>query len=268
MGPIGRIWRGTWCLIFAGLVFHFSSPAQTKPKAVGKGSASPVSPTATRPAAPGKDNAPAAKTSNDQELERVLSEMDAAAERFRSAQATFVWEHFQKVVEESDSQNGRIYFRRTGGEVQMAADITQPDPKYLLLSEGKVQLYQPKIEQVTVYNMAKYRDQVESFLLLGFGAGGHEMLKSYDVKYLGTAKLGDANTANLDLVPKPQSMRNKISHIALWIDPAKGVSLQQQIFEPSGDYRLTKYSDIQLNQKLPESAFKLKTTGKTKFVSP
>jgi hypothetical protein len=43
--------------------------------------------------------------------------------------------------------------------------------------------------------------------------------------------------------------------------------VQQQFFEPSGDYRMAKYSDIQINQKLPDNAFKLKTTGKTKFVS-
>ena len=41
-----------------------------------------------------------------------------------------------------------------------------------------------------------------------------------------------------------------------------------QMFFPGGDYRLTKYSDIQINQRLPDNAFKLKTTGKTKFVSP
>ncbi len=54
----------------------------------------------------------------------------------------------------------------------------------------------------------------------------------------------------------------------MWIDPAKGVSVQQQMFFPGGDYRLAKYSDIQLNQKISESVFKLKTNGKTKFVSP
>ena len=37
--------------------------------------------------------------------------------------------------------------------------------------------------------------------------------------------------------------------ITLWIDPARGVAVQQQVREPSGDYRLTKYSNIQINQK-------------------
>jgi outer membrane lipoprotein-sorting protein len=88
------------------------------------------------------------------------------------------------------------------------------------------------------------------------------------VKYVGSEKLGNVNTAKLDLVPKSQKIRNTFAHIVLWIDPAQGVSVQQQLFEPSGDYRLAKYSNIQINQKIPDSMFKLKTTGKTKTVSP
>ena len=43
---------------------------------------------------------------------------------------------------------------------------------------------------------------------------------------------------------------------------------QQFFFGNSGDYRLAKYSDIKMNEKIPDSVFKLKTTGKTKFISP
>jgi outer membrane lipoprotein-sorting protein len=74
--------------------------------------------------------------------------------------------------------------------------------------------------------------------------------------------------AKLELIPKSPRLRNNIARILLWIDPARGVSVQQQFFEPSGDYRLAKYSDIQVNQKLSDNAFKLKTTGKTRVVSP
>jgi outer membrane lipoprotein-sorting protein len=104
--------------------------------------------------------------------------------------------------------------------------------------------------------------------VLGFGGSGHDLLKSFDVKYLGTEKVGEFNSAKLDLTPKSQKVRNTFAHIVLWIDPARGVSLQQQLFEPSGDYRLAKYSTIELNQKISDSVFKIKTTPKTKTVSP
>ena len=206
--------------------------------------------------------------SNSGGLDRVLAQMDTAAKNFRSTEASFVWDQYQKVIDETDTQKGRIYFRRQDRETQMSADIAEPDKKYIVYSNGKVQVYQPKIDQVTEYNPGKNRSDLESFLVLGFGGSGQDLLKSYDVKYQGAEAVGGVQAAKLELIPKSAKLRNNISRILLWIDPARGVSVQQQFFEPGGDYRLARYSEIQLNQKLPDSAFKLKTTGKTKIVSP
>ena len=200
-------------------------------------------------------------------LDKVLAQMDIAAKNFRSTEASFVWDQYQRVIDETDSQKGRIYFRRQDGETQMAADISEPDKKYIVYSGGKVQVYQPKIDQVTEYNPGKNRSDLESFLVLGFGGSGQDLLKSYDVKSLGAEAVSGTQTAKLELIPKSTKLRNNIAKIMLWIDPARGVSVQQQIFEPSGDYRLAKYSEIQLNQKLPDGTFKVKITSKTKIVS-
>ena len=59
-----------------------------------------------------------------QNLEAVLNSMDKAAADFQTAQTDFVWDQYQKVVDEHDLQKGTMYFRRQGGDVQMAADIT------------------------------------------------------------------------------------------------------------------------------------------------
>src|SRR6266850_5224979 len=205
---------------------------------------------------------------NSAGLERVLAEMDAAAKNFRSAEASFIWNQYQKVIDETETQKGKIYFRRQNSEIQMAADISEPDKKYILYTGGKVQVYQPKIDQVTEYNPGKNRSDLESFLVLGFGGSGHDLLKSYEVKSLGTETVNGTQAVKLELIPKSPRLRNNIARILLWIDPARGVSVQQQFFEPSGDYRLAKYSDIRVNQKLPDNAFKLKTTAKTRVVSP
>lgn len=200
--------------------------------------------------------------------ERVLADMDTTSKNFRSAEASFVWNQYQKVIDETETQSGKIYFRRQNGEIQMAADISEPDKKYILYSGGKVQVYQPKIDQVTEYNPGKNRSDLESFLVLGFGGSGHDLLKAYDVKSLGSETVNGTEAAKLELIPKSPRLRNNIARILLWIDPTRGVSVQQQFFEPSGDYRLAKYSDIQVNQKLSDNAFKLKTTAKTRVVSP
>jgi outer membrane lipoprotein-sorting protein len=201
-------------------------------------------------------------------LESVLTQMDAAAKKFQSTQADVVWDQYQKVINDTDTEKGKIYFRRAGGEVQMAADFAEPDKKYVVYSGGKVQIYQPKIDQINEYSPGKNRADVESYLVLGFGGGGHDLVKSYDMKFLGSETVGGVSAEKLELVPKSVHLRNNIAKIILWIDPVRGISVQQQLFEPSGDYHLSKYSNIQFDQKIPDSVFKIKTTSKTKIVSP
>jgi len=201
------------------------------------------------------------------ELEHALARMDTAAKNFKTTEASVVWEQYQKVIDEKETEKGKIYFRREGGEIQMAADFVDP-AKYVLYGGGQVQVYQPKIDQVTEYDAGKNRGDVESYLLLGFGGRGHDLFKSYDVKYLASETANGVKTDKLELIPKSERFRNTIARIWLWIDPERGITVQQKLFEPGGDYRLAMYSEIKINQKLPDDVFKLKTTTKTKFVSP
>ena len=66
------------------------------------------------------------------DLERVLASMDSAARTFKSAEADVAWDQYQKVINETETQKGRIYFRRENGEIQMAVDFAEPDKKYVI----------------------------------------------------------------------------------------------------------------------------------------
>ena len=215
---------------------------------------------------------PQAQSSPDPkaELSRVVAEMDKTAANFHSTQASFVWQQYTKVVDDvTDTQKGTVYFRRSGNQVDMAADVRDPaPPKYVIFSGSKVQVYQTKIDQVTQYDTGKDRGAFESFLVLGFGGSGQDMLKSFEATYLGSEKVADVDAVKINLVPKSERARNTFNHIWLWIDPARGVSVRQQLFEADGDYRLADYSEIKLNEKIPDNVFKLRTTSKTKFLSP
>ncbi len=203
-----------------------------------------------------------------QNLEVVLNSMDKAAAEFRTAQTDFVWDQYEKVVDEHDLQKGMMYFRRQGEDVQMAADITTPDKKYVLFSGGMVSVYVPKAGQVTEYNAGKNKADFETFLVLGFGGRGHDLAKSFDVKYAGMEQVQGVNAGKLELTPKSQKVANMFQTITLWIDVARGVSVQQLFTEKSGDFRLAKYNNIQLNPKLSNDVFKLKTSGKVTYVKP
>ncbi len=212
----------------------------------------------------------AAPAQDSAALDNVLKKMDAASAGFQSAQADFVWNQYQKVVDETDTQKGTVYYRRTGKDkdIEMMAHIKEPDQKFVLYKEGKLQVYQPKIDQVTDYSTGGNRNEIESYLVLGFGGSGQDLNQPFDVSYQGEETIDGVATVKLQLIPKSEKVRNNFSKIFLWIDLARGISLQQQFMQTQGDYRLAKYSDIRINPKLGDDVFQLKTTKKTQFVSP
>jgi outer membrane lipoprotein-sorting protein len=202
-------------------------------------------------------------------LDDVLKKMDAVAATFHTAQAQIESQNYEKVINEVDeTEYGNIYYRRAGKDLEMMLDIAKPDKKSVLLSGGKIRMYQPKLDQVTEWDLGKNKSDFESYLVLGFGGSGQDLQKAFDVTFLGPETINGMATAKLQLVPKSERVRNTFKQILLWIDLDKGISVQQQFFQPQGDYRLAKYTDVQLGKKIPDDVFRLKTTGKTKTVSP
>lgn len=219
-----------------------------------------------------------AKPADSSGLDAVLKKMDEVAANFTTAQANFEWQTYQKVIDEIvDVEKGVIYYRKSSKQVEMMAEVKQggpsasslkPEPKFVLLSGGDIRLYEPKIDRITEIDLGKNQSEFESYIVLGFGASGQDLQKSFDVTYIGPQTIDSFKTAELQLIPKSQTVKKTYDRILLWIDLDRGVSVQQQLFQPQGDYRLAKYSQIKLHEKISDDVFKLKTTGKTQVVKP
>jgi outer membrane lipoprotein-sorting protein len=201
-------------------------------------------------------------------LNSVLKKMDEASAHFQAAQADFVFDQYQRVVDEHDIQKGTVYYRRSGQQIEMMAEFKDPERKYVLYKDGKLQVYEPKIDQVMQYSAGQNRDQVESFLVLGFGGSGQDLKKSFDVTFEGEETVDNIPTAKLQLIPKSDKTRSNFPQIILWIGLDNGISVQQKLMQTQGDSRLAKYTSINLHPKIGNDVFKLKTTGKTQVVSP
>jgi outer membrane lipoprotein-sorting protein len=210
------------------------------------------------------------QTSGPPTLESVLKKMDDVAATFHTTQASFEWDSYQRVIDEVDEvDTGVVYYRHSGKDIEMKAEVKKvgssleklkPETKDVLLANGVIKLYQPKTDDVKSYDLGKNRADFESYLVLGFGGSGQDLKKAFDVTLLGPETINGVATAKLQLVPKSEKFRGTYNKILLWIDLEKGISVQQQFFSPEGDYRLTKYSDVQVNgKKIPDDVFKLKT---------
>jgi outer membrane lipoprotein-sorting protein len=206
------------------------------------------------------------------DLEKVMSQLNAAAAKFESAEADFTWDQFQAVVQDHDLQTGTIYYeRKKGGSTRVAAylkeDNGKPAPKTVVFDGGDANFYEPGIKQLTVIRAGANKSQWESFLTLGFGGSATELKVNWKVSLLGMESMDGVQVAKLDLVPVQQSVANMFTHVTIWVDPAKGLSHKQIFYQPSGDLRTATYTNIRYNLPIAADVFQLKLPpGTTRVV--
>jgi outer membrane lipoprotein-sorting protein len=197
------------------------------------------------------------------DLEKVISQLNAAAAKFESAQADFIWDQLIVAVQDHDLQTGTIYYERKkgGSSTRVAAYLKQdngkPAPKTVIFDGGDANFYEPGIKQLTVIRAGANKSQWESFLTLGFGGSGTELKVNWKVSLLGTENMDGVPVAKLDLVPVQQSVANMFTHVTIWIDPAKGLSHKQIFYQPSGDLRTATYTNIRYNSPIAADVFQL-----------
>ena len=200
-------------------------------------------------------------------LDEVLRQMDAASEKFKSAQADFRWDLYERVVKETTTQKGIIYFMRDGALTQMGAKVLPPAAKILEYKRGELSLFDPGANHLLLMSAGAKQAQYESFLTLGFGGSGRDMAKAWTISDLGTEPMNDGDkmvsTEKLDLVAKDPGVRNMFTHIVIWIDPERAISLKQQFFMPSEDVRTSVYTHIRYNEKVDTKPFAIKTDKNT-----
>ena len=186
--------------------------------------------------------------------ESVLNRMDRSASDFRSLTADIEHIKYTDVVKDTSTETGQIFVRR---DQKMRIDFTKPDPRVILRTGDSLFVYTPKINRVEEYNLGKNRSLVDQYVLLGFGTKSQNMQRSYDIELTGEEEIDQHKAFLLTLTPKSEDVRKQITKIQMWIDSSSWLPIQQKFFEAgSGDYFLSKYSNMMKNLKISDSKFK------------
>ncbi len=201
------------------------------------------------------------------DLDIVLRQMDDASTKFKSAQADFRRDLYERVVKQTTTQTGTIYFQRDGALTQMGARFFPPAAKTIEYRRGTLSIFDPNSNHLTLMAAGNKQGQYESFLTLGFGGKGSDLAKNWTISDLGTEPMSDGSktvtTTKLDLVGKDPNVRNMFTHIIIWVDPQRGISLKQQFFMPSEDQTTAVYTNIRYNEKVDTKPYAIKTDKNT-----
>jgi outer membrane lipoprotein-sorting protein len=212
----------------------------------------------------------AALAAANDSVQQVLARMDKASSEFKAMTAHVAYLTHTDVLNDNSVESGTVTMRKVQpGEVQGLVDFTEPDHKTITFEKRRIQEYLPKIKTLQVFDLAKHGEQLDKFLMIGFGTSGMELAKDYDVSVLGTENGKGAPAIRLQLIPKTAEARQYVQKLELWI-PAQGdpYPLREKIYQPSGDYRLTTYSELQINPPLRPDALQLKLPPDVKTEYP
>lgn len=204
-----------------------------------------------------------------EELAELLQRMDSAGKSFTGFTATVEWMTHTAVLNDDSVETGALKMRRVKGSVQGLIEFTQPDHRIIEFKDHKAQIYYPKLKRVEVWDLGKHSEQVDQFLLLGFGESSTNLQKNYELKLLSSNEmiLG-RKTSRLQLIPKSKDVKEVFNRVDLWIPEGSGYPIQQQLFQKSGNYKIAIYKDLKINPVLPDKAVELKLPSGVKFEYP
>lgn len=207
----------------------------------------------------------------DNGLQDLLSRMDQAASSFQSMSAKVKYVTHTAVLNDNSEEAGTVLMKKVhAGLMQGLTDFTLPDRRTVAINQRKIQVYYPKIKTVQIFDLGKHGEQLDQFLMIGFGTSGTELARDYNIKVIGPDTVMGQKMIKAELIPKSGEAREYVQKVELWIPdrPSQPYPLQEKIYEKSGDYRLVIYTDMKINQPLSSDALKLKLPSGVKTEYP
>jgi outer membrane lipoprotein-sorting protein len=206
-------------------------------------------------------------------LQEVLARMDKAASTFQAMSAHVTYVTHTGILNQDDKESGTVVMKKVApGEVQGLIDFIEPDPRTVQFEKRSLRIYYPKINTVNKWDLGKHGEQLDQFIMIGFGTSGTQLARDYSVKVLPNEKGNsqqDVPTIRLELVPKDGEASKYLKKLELWI-PQTGdpYPVREKISQSSDDYRLVIYSDLKINPSMKPDAMQLKTPPGVKVEQP
>ena len=201
-------------------------------------------------------------------LANVLSRMDASAASFQSMTANLNQVTHTAVIDQDDRQSGTVRLKRTPNGVLGMVEFTTPQPLIVAFRNRKVEKYYPNTKVVEEYDVDKFGEQLDQFILLGFGSTGADLQKNYHLRLVGSEPVAGKPATRIELTPKSKQALEYLKRAELWIPDDAAYPLQEKLWKNTDDYVLVNYSDVKLNPPLSAKDFELRLPSGVKRITP
>ncbi len=203
----------------------------------------------------------AALAARSETLDEILKRMDRAAKEFKNMTASVKRIEYTDVLHEKAESSGSVRLKRGKGGLVALMEFGEPNPYLVHLSGHKVEIFKPKAGPtgtVEEYDTGKISKSMDQFFLVGFGSTEAELKKEYTIALGPSETVEGKPTTQVHLTPKAAEAKKLITKMELWIPQGAGNPIQERVIQPSKDYSLVTYFNLNVNSDIPDSAFDLK----------
>lgn len=183
-----------------------------------------------------------------QGVDQILARMNQASPEFHAISADVQMTTYTAILSDTTTESGTLQMQRLKpGEVRAILNFTGPDAREIAFFGKTVRIYYPKLNEYQDYDLGKNSNVLNQYLLLGFGSSGKDLAQSYEVTLEGPEKVAGQDTSKLLLVPKDKKVLEHLQKVEMWMPADAAYPVQQQFYEPSGNWRRTTYTNTRLN---------------------
>jgi outer membrane lipoprotein-sorting protein len=201
-------------------------------------------------------------------LSELLSRMDQASASFTGMTANLKRVDHSEILASNEEEMAQVKLKRSKTGLVGRVDFPEPNRRTVSLRDRTVEVYYPKSNTVQIVDAREFGQQFDQFLLLGFGTSGKDLEKSYTVRLLGPATVGDQKTTHIELIPKSKQMLEYFQKAELWMAQGAPYPVQEKVYTGSQDYKLINYTDVKLNAPLTDKELELQLPAGVKKIYP
>jgi outer membrane lipoprotein-sorting protein len=200
-------------------------------------------------------------------LDQVIENMTRAGNAFTTMEAHVDRDTVNALVDDHDLNGGTVYFAADGESSRIRLTISEParSRQDVLVAAGQFQSYNPRTNQVTQGSLGG-RSDIAQFLVVGFGPGNASLASNFGIELIGEDDLDGTRTSVLQLIPRSEEVLRSVSRIRLWVDQERWIPIQQRLDQPSLNYQVVKYSEVDLNSGIADSVFDLDLPGNVEIL--
>lgn len=201
-------------------------------------------------------------------LAELLTRMDQAAVGFTGMTANLKQVDHTEILGENETESAGVRLKHTRNGLVALLEFAEPNRRIVSLHERVVEVFIPKSKTVQIYDVGKFGQQLDQFILIGFGTSGKDLQHNFTLKLVGPSTVGDKKTTQIQLIPKTKEAADLFKSADLWIATDGVYPVQEKIHKNAQDYILINYTDVKLNAPLTDKELELKLPSGVKKIYP